>query len=194
MSDPLAPHDGSTPLTDEEREGFKLSYITTRGELNAAEQANILQAEEWAFKRKNNVVNRDFLSDLHQHMFGNVWKWAGKYRQSGKNIGVEAYQIATEVEQLVNDCAYGIEHGTYEPDEIAARFHHRLVYIHPYPNGNGRHSRLAADLLLQSMNCDRFTWGRTNLVDPGETRTQYIDALRAADGQDYAPLLKFVRS
>lgn len=95
MSDPLAPHDdGSTPLTDEEREGFKLSYITTCGELNAAEQANILQAEEWAFKRKNNVVNRDFLNDLHQHMFGNVWKWAGKYRQSGKNIGVEAYQIA----------------------------------------------------------------------------------------------------
>ena len=166
MSDPLAPHDGSTPLTDEEREGFKLSYITTRGELNAAEQANILQAEEWAFKRKNNVVNRDFLSDLHQHMFGNVWKWAGKYRQSGKNIGVEAYQIATEVEQLVNDYAYGIEHGTHEPDEIAARFHHRLVYIHPYRNGNieGTH------VWLPTCSCSP----RTATASPGDAPTSSI--------------------
>lgn len=195
MSDPLLPQDdGSTPLTDEESEGLKPSYVTTHGELNAAEQDNILQADGWASRYKNKVLNRDFLNDLHQRMFGNVWKWAGKYRQTGKNIGVDAYRIATDLQELIDDCTYWIEHSTYNPDEIAARFHHRLVYIHPYPNGNGRHARLAADLLLRSMDGERFTWGRTNLVDPGATRAQYTDALRAADGHDYAPLLEFVRS
>ncbi len=195
MSDKLVPReDGATPLTGEEREGLKLSYITNRAELNAAEQANILQAEAWAFKRKNNVLNRDFLNDLHQRMFGNVWKWAGKYRTTGKSIGVDAYRIRTDLQQLIDDGTYWIEHGSYEPDEIAARFHHRLVYLHPYSNGNGRHSRLAADLLLKLMDRPRFTWGSESLNDPGGTRQAYIDALREADSHDYGPLIEFVRS
>ena len=195
MSDPLVPQDdGSTPLTDEELEGLIPSYITLRRELNEAEQANILEAEEWTASRNNGVLSPEFLNTLHKRMFGNVWKWAGKYRRSGKNIGVDAYRIATDVRQLTDDCAFWIENGTYEADEIAARFHHRLVFIHPYVNGNGRHARLAADLLLRSLDRPRFTWGSTNLTDPGTTRSRYIVALRAADGHDHGPLLRFVRS
>lgn len=195
MSDPLLPDaDGQTALSEEEREGLIPSYITLRGELNEAEQANILEAEEWAFKRKRNVLDARFLNNLHKRMFGNVWKWAGKFRHSNKNIGVDAYRIATDLQQLLEDCAYWIEHGTYENDEIAARFHHRLVFIHPYPNGNGRHGRLAADILLNCLGGPRFSWGSENLTDANRTRAAYIEALRAADHHDYALLKTFVRS
>jgi len=195
MSDPLDPvDDASTPLSPEEREDLIPSYITLRGELNEAEQANILKAENWAFSRKRNVPNMKFLNDLHRRMFGGVWKWAGKFRHSGKNIGVDAYRISNDLRQLIDDCLYWIEHGTYEPDEIAARFHHRLVFIHVYPNGNGRHARLAADLLLVFMGQDRFSWGREGLNDAGETRARYVAALRSADNHDYQPLFSFVRS
>jgi len=195
MSDPLLPVDnGQTPLTHEEREGLIPSYVTLRSELNEAEQANILEAQEWAHARKRDVLSQRFLNTLHKRMFGNVWKWAGKFRTSGKNIGVDAYKISTELEQLINDTRYWTGHKTYEPDEIAARFHHRLVYIHPYPNGNGRHARMAADLLLRSMGQPPFSWGRENLTSANQTREQYIAALRAADNHDYVQLLKFVRS
>ncbi len=145
-------------------------------------------------KRNNTVLSSGYLNVLHNRMFGRVWKWAGKFRHSGKNIGIDAYQIPTALKELCDDVEYWIENKTYEPDEIAARFHHRLVAIHPYPNGNGRHSRMAADLLLRSMDQESFTWGRENLTDPSMTRTQYIDALRAADKQDYELLFEFVRS
>lgn len=195
MSKPLdEQNDAATPLTEEEREDLILSYITLRSELNEAEQANILEAEEWAFSRKRDVLDESFLKNLHKRMFGRVWKWAGTFRQSEKNIGVDAYQIPVELRKLLEDCRYWIEHGTYEPDEIAARFHHRLVLVHPFPNGNGRHARTAADLLLVKLGRPRFTWGRANLVDAGETRDSYIAALQAADNHDNAPLLTFVRS
>jgi Fic-DOC domain mobile mystery protein B len=195
MIDPLLPeNDGQTPLSEEEREGLIPSYITLRAELNEAEQANILEAEEWAFKRARNVLDIDFLNELHKHMFGRVWTWAGTSRKTGKNIGVDACRIRTDLQELINDCTYWIENGAYEPDEIAARFHHRLVCIHPYPNGNGRHARLATDLLLRTLDQPRFTWGSQNLTDPGQTRTLYIEALRAADNHDYGLLLAFARS
>ena len=195
MTDPLVPQDdGRTELTEEEREGLIPSYITLRSELNEAEQANILEAEEWAFARKRDLLAEEFLNNLHKRMYGNVWRWAGRYRTSGKNIGIDAYRIPTELRQLLDDCRYWIENGTYEPDEIAVRFHHRIVSIHCYPNGNGRHARLAADLLLKSMGQERFSWGGENLVDVGETRERYIAALQAADEHDIGPLLEFVRS
>jgi len=186
--------DGQTPLTDEEREDLIPSYIALRSELNEAEQANILEAQEWAFKRKRNVLNEKFLNDLHKRMYGNVWRWAGKYRRTGKNIGVDAYRIPTELRQLIDDCTFWVENKTYEADELAARFHHKLVWVHAYPNGNGRHARLATDLLLMSLGLDPFTWGSVNLVDPSETRRRYIDALRDADNHNIEPLLAFVRS
>jgi Fic-DOC domain mobile mystery protein B len=195
MTGPLVPQDdGGTELTEEEREGLIPSYITLRSELNEAEQANILEAEEWAFARKRDLLEEKFLNNLHKRMYGNVWRWAGRYRTSGKNIGIDAYRIPTDLRQLLDDCRYWIENGTYEPDEIAVRFHHRIVSIHCYPNGNGRHARLAADLLLRSMGHERFSWGGKNLVDVGETRGRYIAALQAADEHDIGPLLEFVRS
>ncbi len=195
MTDPLAPqNDAGTELTEEELEGLIPSYITLRSELTGAEQANILEAEEWAFARNRDVLGEKFLNNLHTRMFDNVWRWAGQYRTIGKNIGIDAYRIPTELRQLLDDCRYWIENNTYEPDEIAARFHHRLVSTHLYPNGNGRHARLAADLLLKSMGRARFSWGSKNLVDAGETRKRYIAALQAADEHDFGPLLEFVPS
>ena len=195
MSDPLfEDDDASTPLTAEEREGLIPSYITLRRELNEAEQANILEAEQWAFARKRDVLDERFLTDLHKRMFGRVWRWAGKFRHTERNVGVDPLRIATDLRLLLDDCRYWIEHGTYPPDEICARFHHRLVFIHPFPNGNGRHARLATDLLLVTLGQPRFSWGKTNLVNPGETRRAYVAALRAADGRDIGPLLEFVRS
>lgn len=195
MSDPLLEEDdASTPLTTEERQGLIPSYVTLRRELNEAEQANILEAEQWAFARKRKVLDERFLTDLHKRMFGRVWRWAGTFRQTERNVGVDPYRIATDLRQLLDDSRYWIEHGTYPPDEICARFHHRLVAIHPFPNGNGRHARLATDLLLDALGQPRFSWGRTNLVNPGETRQAYVAALRAADGRDIKPLLEFVRS
>ncbi len=195
MSNPFDNQDdAATPLDEEEKEGLIPSYITTRGELNEAEQANILEAEDWALSRKRNVLDKQFLDNLHKRMFRNVWRWAGSHRRSGKSVGIDAYQLPTALRQMIDDCRYWIENGTYPLDEIAARFHHRLVWIHPYPNGNGRHARLATDLLLKSLGQPRFSWGQENLVDAGETRQRYVEALRAADRHDFQPLLEFVRS
>lgn len=195
MNDLLEPQDdAATPLTAEEREGLLPSYIALRSELNAAEQENILEAEGWAFRRRRNVLDEHFLNGLHDRMFGHVWRWAGDYRRSDKNVGVGWHRIPVELRQLIDGAHYWIDDESFPPDEIAARFHHRLVWIHPYPNGNGRHSRLATDLLLVSLGRPRFSWGRENLIDAGETRERYVTALRAADHHDIGPLMIFVRS
>lgn len=195
MKDLLGPRDDAeTPLSPEERDGIIPSYITLRGELNAAEQDNILEAESWAFRRRRDVLDEKFLNNLHQRMYGRVWRWAGQYRRSDKNIGVDWSTIPQHLRQLLDDGRFWVEHESYGSDEIAARFHHKLVWIHCYPNGNGRHGRLAADLLLTSMDRPRFSWGSANLVDVSETRLRYVAALRAADGHDFTPLLEFVRS
>lgn len=185
--------DASTPLTHEELQGLRPSYITNRAQLNEAEQANILEASVIARRRKF-VLDEKSLNRLHREMFGNVWAWAGKFRQTNKNIGVPYHLIPQELRVLKDDAAFWLSNGTYPADEIAARFHHRLVKIHPYPNGNGRHSRLATDLLLESIGKTAFTWGSAGLADQGENRSRYIAALQAADNHDYTPLFAFVRS
>jgi Fic-DOC domain mobile mystery protein B len=193
--DPLyVVEDGDTALTPEEQEGLIPTYITTRGELNEAEQRNIAAGAIWASRRRREVLDEAFLRTLHKRMFGDVWRWAGAYRTTAKNIGVDAWKIATDLQGLLGDARYWVEHDTYPADEIAARFHHRLVLIHPFPNGNGRHSRLAADLLAVQLGRDRLTWGRANLTNAGDMRECYIAALRAADHHDIGPLLEFVRS
>jgi Fic-DOC domain mobile mystery protein B len=196
MSDPLAPiDDAETDLTEEEKEGLIPTYIATRDDLNQAEQESFLEARTWAFaRRRGDILDEPFLKKLHERMYGNVWRWAGSYRTSGKNIGVDAYQIPTELRNLLENVRYWIAHNTYPPDEIAARFHHGLTLIHCYPNGNGRHARLAADLLLKELGQEPFSWGSANLVNPGDTRAQYIAALHAADNHDIGPLLDFVRT
>lgn len=195
MSDPLEPQDDAvTLLTDEERVELIPHWITLRAELNEAEQDNIVEALEWAFTRRRNILDQRVLKELHRRMFGRVWRWAGSFRRTARNIGVDAYRIPADLGQLLDDCMFWVDNKSYEPDEIAVRFHHRLVQIHPFPNGNGRHARMATDLLLASMGRPRFSWGRTNLVDASQTRQQYIEALRAADGHDYRPLQDFIRS
>ena len=196
MSDPLFQDDdeANTPLTPEEREQLIPSYISLRRELNEAEQVNIGAALRWTQARKRAVLNVDFLDELHRRMFGDVWKWAGRHRTTSRNIGVDAFRIATDLRQLVDDANYWVEHKTYAPDEIAVRFSHRLVAIHPFPNGNGRLSRFAGDLLVRQLGGAAFTWGRANLINAGETRARYVAALRAADNHDIGPLLAFARS
>lgn len=195
MTDLLADDDGATPLEHEELEALIPSYITLRSELNEAEQAGILAADNWAFsRRRGDVLDEKFLTDLHRRMFGEVWRWAGSFRRTERNIGVQAYRIPMELRQLLDNVRYWIEHQTYAPDEIALRFHHRLVAIHPFPNGNGRHARLAADLLAVRLDQRRFTWGQGNIAAAGDVRKTYINSLRAADRHDLAPLLAFGRS
>jgi Fic-DOC domain mobile mystery protein B len=186
--------ESNTPLTVEEREQLIPSYIALRHELNEAEQINIGAALRWAGARRRDVLDRDFLNELHRRMFGDVWRWAGRYRTTPRNIGVEAYRIGMDVQQAIDEARYWAEHATYPPDEIAVRFSHRLVAIHPFPNGNGRLSRLAGDLLARQLGQPPFTWGLVSLVDAGETRARYIQALRAADRHDIGPLLAFARS
>jgi Fic-DOC domain mobile mystery protein B len=185
---------GATPLDPDERAGLIPGHITTQGELNEWEQLNIVQGENWARKQRKDILDEGFLRRLHQRMFGETWKWAGEFRKSDKNIGVDWLKIGVELKKLLDDTQYQIEHASYPPDEIAARFHHRLVAIHPFPNGNGRHARLMADLLAERLGRPRFTWGRQNLLDAGDTRKRYIAALQAADARDMAPLLAFARS
>lgn len=187
---------GATPLDPNEIDGLLLTHITTQNELNRWEQQNILKAEEWAFGKKHrDLLSQGFICRLHKKMFGEVWKWAGQFRKTMKNLGVDKGIIANEVANLCADCSVWIEYQTYTNDEIAARFHHRLVWIHPFANGNGRHARLMTDLILkQLLNKEPFTWGRENLVEQGENRAQYIGALQAADAHDFSLLLKFVRS
>ena len=187
--------DNSTPLTVEEKDGLKLKWITLRSELNEAEARNIAQAQVWLLSNKNKDVCADtFLRDLHKRMFGDVWKWAGTYRTSERNIGVAPYQIPTKILQLFDDVKFWIENKTYSNMEIAVRLHHKLVQIHPFPNGNGRVSRLMADLLLEKIEGTKLYWGDTNLANVSEIRSAYISALRKADAGDYSDLLKFTQS
>jgi Fic-DOC domain mobile mystery protein B len=121
MNDPLGPQDdAATPLSPEEREGLIPSYITLRGELNAAEQDNILDAETWAFRRRRDVLDETFLNSLHRRMFGRVWRWAGEYRRSDKNFGVERHRIPMELRQLLDDSRFWVQNESFEPEEIAA--------------------------------------------------------------------------
>lgn len=196
MNDPLFDEDdeANTPLTAEEREQLIPTYITLRSEMNEAEQVNIAQANRWLERaRKRDVLDDGFLRALHKRMFGDVWKWAGQYRLTPRNIGIDAYRIPVEVRQLVDDVRFWVENETYAPDEIAVRFSHRLVSIHPFPNGNGRHSRMAGDLLIMQLGQPRFTWGRTSLVNAGETRKAYVAALQIADSGGIDTLLEFAR-
>jgi len=187
---------GATPLAPDETEGLLLLHITTREQLNHWEQLNIGQAEEWAFSRSHkDLLSQHFICRLHKKMFGSVWAWAGQFRKSMKNIGVQPWQIAEEVNQLCQDTSAWIESATYLPDEICVRFHHKLVWIHPFVSGNGRQARLMADLLAkQVFNNEPFTWGRKDLGGPGKSRSVYIKALKAADEHDFSLLLKFARS
>lgn len=186
--------EASTPLTEEKKNGLIPTWITLRCELNEIERVGILNAEKWAFARKHkDVLTENFIKKLHKQMFKDVWTWAGQFRATERNIGVAPWQISIELRKLLEDTKYWIKNNTFSFDEIGARFHHRLVLIHPFPNGNGRHSRLMTNILLRSIGQPIFSWGQGSLVEVSEIRKQYIEALRAADGGNYDLLLDFVR-
>ena len=198
MTDLFEEPGDATPLEPEERAALRPSWITHRRDLNEAEQENIVKGAAWArrsrSRKPDGLLTVAFAQSLHKRMFGEVWKWAGAYRQTAKNIGIEAHRVPAEMPLLFDDIRYWLENATYPPDEIAVRLHHRLAAIHPFPNGNGRHARLMADLLVERLGGEAFTWGFGRLADAGELRARYIAALRAADGHDIAPLLTFARS
>ncbi|ASV35808.1 cell filamentation protein Fic [Pseudomonas sp. NS1(2017)] len=186
---------GQTPLDPDEAAGLKPRHIATQGELDEWEAQNILKASRWiARQKKLNVLNDHFCRELHVKMFDDTWKWAGTFRKSDKNIGCDWTQIAVNLRQLLDNMAYWLEHNVFPPEEVAVRFHHRLVWLHAFPNGNGRHARLMTDCLLRQCGIAPFSWGRGNLVTANEVRQRYIQALRAADNNDYTLLLAFVRS
>lgn len=185
---------GATPLDADERASLIPGHITNQRELNEWEQLNILQGEAWAGKQRKEILSEAFVRQLHKQMFGDTWRWAGQFRKSDKNIGVDWLKISVELRKLLDDVAEQIAHTSYPPDEIAVRFHHRLVAIHPFPNGNGRHARLMADLRVERLGQARFTWGSRGLVDASATRKAYIAALQAADARDYVSLIVFGRS
>ncbi|NOX17634.1 MAG: mobile mystery protein B [Chlorobi bacterium] len=190
--------DGQTPIDDDEKEELLIPSITTLGELNEFEQLNIDEANEWLLGKSFNfekVLSVEFIKELHNRMFGNVWKWAGSFRNTNKNIGVDKFFIKTELRKLIEDAKYWKENSTFAPDEFAVRFSHRIVKIHCFPNGNGRHSRMIADILIEKcFGKSSFSWGGKNLTDISETRSEYINALKEADKNNYKTLIKFARN
>lgn len=198
MTDLFQEPDDATPLMPAEREGLLQTWVTHRRDLNEAEQDNIVNGAAWARRQRGLTAARllqdGFARNLHKRLFGDVWNWAGSFRQTERNIGIEAHRIAVDLAAMFDDARYWVEHNTYRRDEIAVRLHHRLVAIHPFPNGNGRHARLMADLLIEKLGGEPFSWGGGSLADVGELRARYVAALQAADGHDIGPLIAFARS
>jgi Fic-DOC domain mobile mystery protein B len=206
--------DGQTPLDEEEKEGLLIPTIATRGELDEFEQQNIEQAVQWTLGRSfkpDTIFTEEFVRIVHKRMYADVWAWAGEFRKTNKNIGIDKWQIPTELRYLLGDIRYWHENNTYPPDEIALRFKHRIVSIHCFPNGNGRHSRLMADIIIEKIYKQPvFSWGAALSLSMGaanlssevpvlslskdDTRTAYLKAVKTADKGDYSLLLAFARS
>lgn len=193
----LTYEEGQTPLDPEQINGLKIKTISTQQQLNEFEQTNINEALKWLnTKRKiNEVLSEQFLIQVHKRMLGMVWKWAGNFRVTETNIGIEWTKIPIELRLLIDDAKYWVEHQTYDPEQIAIRFKHRLVSIHCFPNGNGRHSRIMADLIAKHVfELEKFSWGQSSLLASSEQRKLYLKALQKADMGNYDALLEFARS
>lgn len=190
--------DGQTPLDEEEKQGIKIKSITTQEELDEFEQLNIEKAVEWTIHvrlKPEKILTEKFIKDLHKRMYGEVWKWAGEYRKTDKNIGVKWTQIQIELKNLMDDTKYWIDNKTYPPEEIAIRYKHRIVAIHCFANGNGRHSRMMDDIIIESVfGKESFSWHQSNMVKADEKRREYIKALKAADKGNIKPLMKFAEN
>ena len=190
---------GATPLTPDDIAGLKIRSITTHAELNEAEASNIIRGQQWGLRsrlaRLPQMLSDRFMQRLHREMFGDVWAWAGGYRERDTNIGVEHHLIRQELRRSYDDAREWLDQDTYPPDEFAVRPHYRVVAVHPFRNGNGRHARMLAALALaRHFNANPLPWGGGALRSTDATRRAYIDALEAADHHDFAPLLRFARS
>ena len=188
----------ATPLSEDEQQAL-IPSILTRANLNRFERANIDEARTWAMRQRNlkrtDLLTDDFARELHRRMFNHVWRWAGRYRTTEKNLGREVHRLTEGVHNALADARTQLEHSAYPLPEVAVRLHHQLVLIHPWANGNGRHARLMADVIVASRGGEALTWGaRSDLVAMGEVRQRYIDAVRQADQGNLGPLLSFARS
>lgn len=181
---------GTTPLEPEEIEQLIPGHVTTREQLNALEQANILEASRWVRSTRKDPLDEALVRELHERMFGQVWEWAGVYRHSDKNIGVPWPQVPGQVKRLLDDGRYWLEEEIFAPAEAVLRLHHRMVKVHPFPNGNGRHARLWCDLFLRRLHHPPIPWNEAAMGEAGDARERYLRALRAADDHDYGPLLR----
>jgi len=190
-------NDGQTPLDEDEKDGLLIPTITSRGDLDEFEQLGVEKANEWLLSRSfiiDKILTAEFVRTLHKRMFSEIWKWAGEFRKTEKNIGVDPVQIPIQLKILLDDCKFWIENKVFDEDEIAVRLSHRMVSIHPFANGNGRHSRLIADVLIsKGFGKPYFTWGSVNLTKQGEARSNYLAALKSADQGSYIKLLEFSR-
>ncbi|MEP7257880.1 MAG: mobile mystery protein B [Flavitalea sp.] len=190
--------DGQTPLEENEKEGLLIKTISTRSELDEFEQQNIEKAVLWTMKRKFkavDILSESFIKELHRKMYADVWKWAGEFRKTNKNLGVDKLEISVELRKLIDDCIFWIDKKSFDDDEIAVRFKHRLVSIHCFANGNGRHSRLIADIISEQIfKKPVFSWGAANLVKQGDARKTYLNTVKAADKGNYDLLIAFSRS
>ena len=191
-------NDGQTPLDEDEKEDLLIQSIATRAELDEFEQQNIEDTIQWSLTRRfksEQILSESFIQELHKRMYRNVWRWAGEYRKTNKNIGVDKLEIPIALRSLIDDASYWLENNIYDPEEFAIRFKHRLVSIHCFPNGNGRHSRMIADIIVEKIfQQPVFSWGSKSLSDEKESREKYLLALRKADKGDFSLLLKFARS
>ena len=184
----------ATPINQDEIYNLIPSGIFTQKDLNFFEQTNIAEGEKWLFKQGKQKIDEIFIKELHKRMFDQTWKWAGKYRTTNMNIGTDWQKIPQEMIYLCDDCKYQIENKVYDIDEIAVRFSHRFVSIHPFQNGNGRCSRILADWIVYVNGAERFYWGSENLTNKSNVRDLYIKALQKADNNEIEDLIKFARS
>ena len=188
---------GQTPINEEEKDGLKIKTIVNQTELDEFEQLNIEKAIAWTIQQKltiKKILSAVFIKNLHKRMFGDVWRWAGNFRNSEKNLGVPWTQINIELHKLLDDTKFWITQKSYPPEEVAIRFKHRLVCIHCFPNGNGRHSRLMADLILEALtNQNAFNWSQNQMSQANNTRKKYIAALKIADQGNMDDLLQFAK-
>jgi len=198
VSDLFQTPEHATPLTEEEKLAL-IPSLSTRAELNEVERAQILEARMWAMGtrtlKREDLVTDIFGRELHRRMFKGVWKWAGHYRKTERNLGWDVHRLTEGIYHAFADARAWLQYDTYPLHETAIRLHHQLVQVQPWPNGNGRHARLMADVLIQSRGGTELTWGAgANLITPGEVRAQYIAAIRKADAADFGPLLIFAHS
>jgi Fic-DOC domain mobile mystery protein B len=190
----------ATPVEEEDLEGLIPDFVATRADLNQVEFENIVRALPWAHRQArtrgpDGILDYGFLLTLHRRMFGDVWAWAGTQRQRLTNIGVEPSLIVSQAQLSLDDAKYWHAQRVFPPHDIAARIHGRLVSVHPFRNGNGRCTRLMADLYLTSIGVEQFTWGATNLDIDGSGRAAYIAALlRALHTDEYDDLTRFATS
>jgi Fic-DOC domain mobile mystery protein B len=199
MTDLLQEPEGATLVPVDQRDRLLQSWITNRKDLNEAERDNIVKGAAWAPSRRGrnpaDIATPDFAVKLHRRMFGDVWGWAGEYRKTETNIGIAPHLIQVHTPTMFDDVRYRIKEKNFPPDEIAVYMHNRLTFIHLFTNGNGRHARLMADLLIERMGGKAFSWGGGIPSTGGEElRAKYSAAQKVADNHDIAPLLAFARS